>query len=142
MTTQLVQPAQLQPTTAEEVAGAYAAAYAAADVDTLRHVLHPQVVCRLLMPGDVLTLEGADAFVEGLLAAASEVDGWRTHSSSVVPIGDRFATRSRLLLEVDGGRYQLEHQEFVTVRDGLVVAVDGVCSGYCPIRDRGSEADR
>jgi hypothetical protein len=142
MTSQLTRPAHLLPATDEEVAGAYAAAYASADVDALRDLLHPDVVCRLLMPGDVLTCRGADEFIEGLSAAVAGVDGWRTHSSSVTVIGERFATRSRLVLEVDGDRYQLEHQEFVAVDAGRVVAIDGVCSGFRPVATRGSDVAR
>lgn len=142
MTSQLTRPPHLLPATDEEVAGAYAAAYASADVDALRDLLHPDVVCRLLMPGDVQSLRGAEAFVEVLSAAVAGVDGWRTHSSSVTAMGDRFATRSRLVLEVAGDRYQLEHQEFVTVDAGRVVAIDGVCSGFRPVATPTSDVPR
>ena len=133
MTTQTTHPPYLLPMTDEEVAGAYAAAYAAGDIDALRDLLHPDVECRLLMPADVQSLRGAEAFIEGLAAAVAAVDGYRPHSSSVTPMGERFATRSRLVLEAEGGHYQLEHQEFVTVRGGRIVAIDGVCSGFRPV---------
>lgn len=133
MTSQLTRPSYLLPATDEEVAGAYAAAYASADIDALRDLLHPDVVCRLLMPADFQTGQGAERFLAELAGAVTQVDGWRPHSSSVAPIGDKFATRSRLVLEVDGARYHLEHQEVVTVSGGRVVSVDGVCSGFRPV---------
>jgi hypothetical protein len=132
-TTLLTIPPLVRPATDEEVAGAYAAAYASADVEALLEILAPDVVSRLLMPTDFRTLTGNEAFVEELATAVAQVDGWRPHSWSVAPIGDRFATRSRLVLEAGGGRYQLEHQEVVTVRNGKVVAIDGVCSGFRPV---------
>lgn len=133
MNIQLTIPPLVQPATDEEVAGAYAAAYATADLEALREILAPDVVCRLLMPGDYRTLTGNEAFVDEMAAAVAQVDGWRPHSWSVTPMGEKFATRSRLVLEAGGGRYQLEHQEFVTVRNGRVVAIDGVCSGFRPV---------
>ncbi len=133
MTSQLSLAPLLSTATDEEVAGAYAAAYACADLEALRSILAPDVISRLLMPGDFRTLQGGDAFVTELAAAVAQVDGWRSHSSSVVPIGDKFATRSRLVLEAGGDRYQLEHQEVVTVRNGRVEAIDGVCSGFRPV---------
>lgn len=133
MKTQLTIPPLVRPGTDEEVAGAYAAAYASADFEALRVILAPDVVSRLLMPGDFRTLHGAEAFVDELAGAVSQVDGWRPHSWSVMAIGEKFATRSRLVLEVGGGRFQLEHQEVVAVRDGRVVAIDGVCSGFRPV---------
>ena len=142
MTSQITLPPQLLPATDEEVAGAYAAAYASADVDALRDLLAPEVVCRLLMPGGVQGLEGAEVFVEALVGAVSEVDGWRFHSSSVAPIGDKFVSRSRLALEVGGDHYQLEHLEVVTVSGGRVVAIDGVCTGFRPVGTLGPEARR
>lgn len=142
MTSQTTLPSQLLPATDEEVAGAYAAAYASADVDALTSLLAPEVVCRLLMPGGVQELQGADTFVEALAGAVSEVDAWRFHSSSVAPIGDKFVTRSRLALEVAGAHYQLEHQEVVTVRGGRVVAIDGVCTGFRPVVAQASDARR
>ncbi len=133
MTTQLTIPPLVPQGTDEEVAGAYAAAYASADLDALREILAADVVSRLLMPGDFRTLHGAEAFVDELAAAVSQIEGWRPHSWSVTPIGERFATRSRLVLVAGGDRYQLEHQEVVTVRNGRVVAIDGVCSGFRPV---------
>ncbi len=96
MTSQITLRPQLLPATDEEVAGAYACAYASADVETLRDLLAPDVVCRLLMPGGVQELQGAEAFVDALVGAVSGVDGWRFHSSSAAPIGDKFVTRSRV----------------------------------------------
>lgn len=142
MASQITRPTQLLPATDEEVAGAYAAAYASADVVSVRDLLAPDVVCRLLMPGGVQELQGAEAFVEGLVGAVSEVDAWRFHSSSVAPIGDKFVTRSRLALEVAGTHYQLEHQDVVTVRGGSVIAIDGVCTGFRPVATQGPETRR
>ena len=132
----------IPPGNDEEVAASYAAAYASADLETLRGLLAPDVVSRLLMPGDFRTLHGADAFVEELAAAVSQVDAARPHSSSVAVIGDKFVTRSRIVLEVDGSRFHLEHQEVVTVRDGYVVALDGVCTGFRPVAGNGSGVRR
>ncbi|RHW24147.1 nuclear transport factor 2 family protein [Nocardioides immobilis] len=122
--------------TDEEVAAAYADAYASGDLDALRDLLAPDVVSRLLMPGDLRTLTGADAFLEELAGAITGVDAARRHSASVVPIGEKFTTRSQLVLEAGGGRYHLAHLEVVTVRDGLVVAIDGVCTGFRPVGER------
>ncbi len=141
-TSQLDRPQALLPRTDEEVAAAYAAAYAGADLDALRDLLDPDVVSRLLMPADFRTLQGREAFLEELAGAVGSVDAARPHSSSVVPIGDKFATRSRLVLEAGGGHFQLEHQEVVTVRNGRVVAIDGVCSGFRPVATGGSEVRR
>lgn len=138
MTSQLINPMRLQPVNDEEVAAAYAAAYAAADLDTLREILAPGVVSRLLMPGDFRTLHGADAFVDELSDAVSGVDASRPHSSSVQAIGDKFVVRARIELAVGAGRYQLEHLEVATVRDGYVVALDGVCTGFRPVPVDGS----
>lgn len=134
MTSQLTtRPQPLLPGNDEEVAAAYAAAYAGADLDALRDLLAPDVVSRLLLPADFRTLHGADAFVEELAAAISGIDGSRPHSSSAAPIGDKFVTRSRIVLDAGGVRHHLEHLEVVTVRDGYVVAIDGVCTGFRPV---------
>jgi hypothetical protein len=90
------------------------------------------------MPADLRTLHGAEAFLEELAAAVAGVDGARPHSSSVQRIGDRFVVRARICLDAAGARYQLEHLEVVTVRDGHVVALDGVCTGFCPVAADGS----
>ena len=57
-------------------------------------------------------------------------------------IGDKFVTRSRIVLDAGGSRYHLEHQEVVTVADGYVVALDGVCTGFRPVATKGGEAQR
>lgn len=124
------------PLTDEEVAAAYAAAYASCDLDALREVLGADVVSRLLMPGGLRELRGADAFLDELAGAVAGVTGYRMHSSEAEPIGDRFVTRSRLVLEVGSDRFQLEHREVVEVRDGHVVAIDGVCTGFRPTGSR------
>ena len=129
----------IRPGNDEEVAAAYAAAYASADLEALRGLLAPDVVSRLLMPGDVRTLHGAEAFLAELAAAVAQVDATRPHSSSVAVIGDRFVTRARIVLDVGGSRYHLEHQEVVTVSNGHVVALDGVCTGFRPVATDGSE---
>jgi ketosteroid isomerase-like protein len=126
----------------EEVAAAYAAAYASADLDALRELLAPDVVSRLLMPGDFRTLHGKQAFLDELAEAVAQVDAARPHSSSVAVIGDKFVTRSRIVLEAGGSRYHLEHQEVVTIRGGYVVALDGVCTGFRPVAQDGSEVRR
>ena len=142
MTSQLTSPSQrVLPVNDEEVAAAYAAAYARADIDTLRDLLAPDVVSRLLMPADFRTLHGAEAYLDELAMAIAGVDGARPHSSSVAVIGDRFVTRSRICLDAGGGRYQLEHLEVVTVRNGRVVATDAVCTGFRPVGTE-SEAGR
>jgi ketosteroid isomerase-like protein len=134
MTSQLTQhPQPVLPVNDEEVAAAYAAAYASADLDALGRLLAPEVVSRLLMPTEFRTVHGAQAFLDEMAEAISQVDGYRPHSSSVAAIGDKFVTRSRIALDAWGGHHQLEHLEVVTVRDGYVVAVDGVCTGFRPV---------
>ena len=127
MTTDLI----MQPTD-EEVAAAYASAYARGDVDAMSDLLAPDLVSRLLMPGGLRILDGVDAFKAELAEAIGDVDGARLHSSSAAPIGDKFVTRARLVLYAGGGHYHLEHLEVVTVEDGRVTAIDGVCTGFRP----------
>lgn len=133
---------RMVPGNDEEVAAAYAAAYASADLDALRELLAPDVVSRLLMPSDFRTLHGAQAFLDEFAEAVSQVDAARPHSSSVAVIGDKFVTRSRIVLDAGGSRYHLEHQEVVTVQGGHVVALDGVCTGFRPVTSSGSEVRR
>lgn len=123
----------------EEVAAAYAAAYASADLAALRSILAPDAVSRLLMPGDFRILHGAEEFLDELAAAVAHVDAARPHSSSVAVIGDKFVTRARIVLDVGGSRYHLERQEVVTVSNGHVVALDGVCTGFRPVATDASE---
>lgn len=130
---QLTPPPIAEPATDEEVAGAYAAAYAHGDLDALRAVLAPDAVFRLLMPGDFHTVHGSAAFVEQVAHAMSQADRWRPHSNTVAPIGDRFAARIRFVIEVGLERFHLEHQEVVSVRNGRVEAIDSVCSGFRPV---------
>ncbi len=118
--------------TDEEVAAAYAAAYAGGDVDALGDLLAPDVVSRLLMPAGLRTLNGVDSFKAELAEAIGGVDRARLHSSSAAPVGDKFVTRSRLVLYAGGGHYHLEHLEVVTVENGRVSAIDGVCTGFRP----------
>lgn len=130
------------PGSDEEVAAAYAAAYASADLDALSGLLAPDVVSRLLMPADFRTLRGAQAFIEELAEAVSHVDAAGPHSSSVAGIGEKFVTRSRIILDVGDSRYHLEHQEVVTIENGQVVALDGVCTGFRPVASGAEAAQR
>ncbi len=129
----------IPPGNDEEIAAAYAAAYASADLEALHSLLAPDLVSRLLMPGDLRTLHGAPAFLDELATAVAHVDAVRPHSSSVAVIGDKFVTRARIVLDVGGSRYHLEHQEVVTVANGYVVALDGVCTGFRPVATKGAE---
>ncbi len=118
------------------MAAAYAEAYACGDLEALRDLLAPDVVSRLLMPGGFRTLTGADAFIAELAAAIGGVDAARRHSSAAAPIGEKFTTRSELVLVAGEGHYRLAHLEVVAIRDGRVVAIDGVCTGFRPVEVR------
>jgi SnoaL-like domain len=114
------------------VARRYADAYAAFDVETLRAVLDPDLRFRQINPGGYLALDTARAYIDATADFLTRFTDHAAASSRAEPVGDRFATGSRMILQAGNRSYVMEHQEIVTVLDGRVVAIDRVCTGARP----------
>jgi hypothetical protein len=115
-----------------ETARDYARAYAAFDEAAVRVMLADSLVFRQVNPGGYLALDSADGYIAATRDFVSSFDSHGAESFGAGPVGDRVATTSRMWLTAGGQRYVMEHQEFVTVREGRVVAIDSVCSGARP----------
>jgi hypothetical protein len=122
---------QETPTTA---GAEFARALAAKDFDRLRDLMHPEVDFRGLTPNRSWEASGADAVLTSVLSR------WFADSDEIEALerleSDAFADRERVgyrfRVRNPEGRFLVEQQAYLSARDGRIVWMRVLCSGFRP----------
>ena len=111
----------------------FATAVAAKDHTRVRELIHPEIDFWAMTPGDIWDAGGPDDIV-GVL------DAWFGEEVLIEAIelldGDAFADRERvgyrLRVTRPDGQYLIEHQAYLSERDGQIGWLRILCSGFRP----------
>lgn len=117
-----------------ETATAFASAYAAADYPRVETQLDPAVRYREITPSRVLEATGPAAILDEERDFLARYDRHETLQLVVERVGGRVGARTRWRLYRGEESEVVEWCEYMTVRDGRIVALDAVCSGPMPER--------
>jgi len=111
----------------------FASAVAAKDHTRVREIIHPEVDFWAMTPGDIWDASGPDEIVGVLKEWFSEED--RIEAIELLD-GDAFADRERvgyrLRVTRPDGKYLIEHQAYLSERDGRIGWLRILCSGFRP----------
>jgi ketosteroid isomerase-like protein len=120
--------------TALETADAFVRAYADADYETVQSLLHPAVRYREITPNQLIEATGPGAILEEERDFLARRGPQETLELQVSAVGDRVAARTRWRLLGQDEPWVVDWCQYITVEDGRVTALDGVCSGPMPER--------
>jgi ketosteroid isomerase-like protein len=112
----------------------FARAFVGKDADRVRDLLHPEVDFHALTPSRSWEASGPDAVLEVLF------DNWledKDHVDALERVdGDMVVDRERVgyLFSVTNpdGRFLVEQQAYLSIRDGRIDWIRVVCSGFRP----------
>jgi TusA-related sulfurtransferase len=117
-----------------EVAGVFVEALTARDFLMVRSVLAEDVRLRMLVPGRLMSDEGADAVVSWFSSWFADADPFQVEGSSAEEVEGRAAVMYRLRLHKPDGWYLIEQHLMLDVSaEGRIAAIDLLCSGFRPI---------
>lgn len=117
-----------------DVAAAFLDALAAREFTAAQSVLAQDVRFRMLVPGGLMTDQGADATIGWFRNWFAEADPFQVEASSSEEVEGRAAVTYRLRLNNANGWQLIEQHLMLDVgADGRVEAIDLLCSGFRPI---------
>lgn len=117
-----------------DVAAAFLDALAAREFTAAQSVLAQDVRFRMLVPGGLMTDEGAGATIGWFRSWFAEADPFQVEASSAEEVEGRAAVTYRLRLHNANGWQLIEQHLMLDVgADGRVGAIDLLCSGFRPI---------
>ncbi len=100
------------------------------DFEKLADRFHPQVRCRLLIPGGLMTPLGARGLIRYFEQWFGEADHFNVEDSQMTRVGDRLHVGYRLRLREGGVWYLVEQQTYSLLEEGSIVQFDLLCSGF------------
>ena len=117
----------------ESLGARFASAVAAKDHTRIREIIHPEIDFWAMTPGDIWDASGPDEIVGVLKEWFGEQD--RIEAIELLD-GDAFADRERvgyrLRVARPDGQYLIEHQAYLSERDGKIGWLRILCSGFRP----------
>ena len=117
----------------ENLGAQFARAVAAKDHAHVREIIHPEIDFWAMTPGDIWDASGPDEIVGVLKEWFGEQD--RIEAIELLD-GDAFADRERvgyrLRVARPDGQYLIEHQAYLSERDGKIGWLRILCSGFRP----------
>lgn len=117
-----------------DVAAAFLDALAAREFTAAQSVLAHDVRFRMLVPGGLMTDEGADATIGWFRSWFAEADPFQVEASSAEEVEGRAAVTYRLRLHTANGWQLIEQHLMLDVgADGRIGTIDLLCSGFRPI---------
>ncbi len=118
------------------VAGAWVDAIVALDVDKAAALLHPEIDFRAMTPNRVWEAEGATG-VEAILREWFEdpdEDVHRIETTEAVAIEDTLRVGWLVHISDADGPHVFEQQAYLREREGRIVWMRVMCSGWIPLR--------
>lgn len=117
-----------------DVAAVFLDALTAREFTAAQSVLAHDLRIRMLVPGGLMTDEGADATIGWFRSWFAEADPFQVEASSAEEVEGRAAVTYRLRLHNAHGWQLIEQHLMLDVgADGRVTAIDLLCSGFRPI---------
>lgn len=117
----------------ESLGARFASAVAAKDHTRIREIIHPEIDFWAMTPEDIWDASGPDEIVGVLKEWFGEQD--RIEAIELLD-GDAFADRERvgyrLRVARPDGEYLIEHQAYLSERDGQIGWLRILCSGFRP----------
>lgn len=118
----------------------FARAIAARDYVEMFSALARDARFRYLVPSGAGQMEGAAEVAAKFLEWFGNADVIRIESILAEPLPDRTSLRYRFLLHKPDGWKEVEQQQYLDVdEDGMISAVDLLCSGFRPTEDPDAE---
>lgn len=116
-----------------DVAAAFLNALAARDFTAAQSLLAQDIQFRMLVPGRLMTDQGANATIHRFASWFEEADQFQVEASSAQEVGGRAVVTYRFRLHDARGWQLLEQHLMLDVgTDGRVEAIDLLCSGFRP----------
>jgi hypothetical protein len=123
----------MQRSSATDPAATFVAALAERDFDRLAGALAPDVRMRALIPPGPVELSGAEPAAARFATWFGGAEGLELAHSGSDEVGDRLHVFYRLRVKKPGEPWRIVEQHlFCALEDGLVSALDLVCSGFRP----------
>jgi hypothetical protein len=110
----------------------YLKALAGKDFAAIRALLSADVTFRALIPSGLRQAKGADEATAMIQQWYADCDVIEVLSVSTALVGDRNGVSYRLRVHENDAWYTVGQQVFYTVKDGKVIALDLLCSGFRP----------
>jgi TusA-related sulfurtransferase len=139
-----IQAAESRDTSREprDVAAAFLNALTARDFTGARAVLAEDLPMRMLVPGGLMSDEGADAAIGWFSSWFTDADPFQVEASSAEEVEGRAVVSYRLRLHKPNGWYLIEQHLMLDLgADGRVTAIDLLCSGFRSIAKEESESE-
>ena len=102
------------------------------DFEHLTAICYPDIVSTLLLPKRIAHLESVTDLAKEVEDWFGEYDLLEKELSRVAMVGEKLAIFYRLRCIVSGGVDTIEQQLYCTVRDGRLVQLRLICSGFQP----------
>ena len=124
-----------QLSSATDAGAAFVAALAERDFGRLADVLAPGARMRALIPPGPIELHGAEQAAAKFASWFGSAEGFELLRSVTDEVGDRIHVSYRLRVKRTGNPWQVVEQHlFCSLEDGLITALDLVCTGFRPER--------
>jgi hypothetical protein len=112
----------------------FARALAAKDFSRVRDLMHPEIDFRGMTPSRNWEANDADAVIAAVLRQwfedSDEIEGIERLESDAFADRERVGYRYRV--RTPDGRFLVEHQAYLSARDGRIGWMRVLCSGYRP----------
>ena len=126
-----------------DVATTFLNAVTARDFATARTVLADELPMRMLVPGGLMSDVGAEAVIDRITSWFNDADPFESEASSANEVEGRAVVTYRLRLHKPDGWYLIEQHLMLDVdADGLITAIDLLCSGFRSIVSDEAGLDR
>ncbi len=117
----------------QEIAEGWAAAIQTRRFDRIAQLCDPNIRSRLMWTNGFASLESADAMISKIGAWFDESDPIEIRRLRTHPVGDKLSISYFLVLRERGEWFEVEHQIFGTLKEGVFSELDLMCSGFRPL---------
>ena len=125
---------QVRVAGALETAETFMRAYAQADFETAASLLHPDVRYREITPRQVIQATGPEAILDEARGFLARRGPQETLELQTWVIGHRVGARARWRLLNRDDAWVVDWCQYMTVEEGRITELDGLCSGPMPER--------
>jgi hypothetical protein len=115
-----------------DIARSFLEGLADRDFERLSKCFHPHARARLLIPPGLMTPTNAVGIAGKFRQWFGDADVFELEESDITQMSDRLHISYRIRLREDGEWYLCEQQTYCIVEEGVIEAIDLICSGFRP----------
>ena len=115
-----------------DIARSFLVGLADRDFERLSKCFHSYARARLLTPPGLMTPTNAVGIAEKFRKWFGNADVFELEESDIAQVSDRLHISFRIRLHLDGEWYLCEQQIYCMVEEGVIEAIDLICSGFRP----------